>query len=170
MVKAGKKICGLTLAEIMVVVVIMGMIMTGINYFFSSGLKFFRINQAKMETQRDARRCLGLINKKLREAKRSTIVVNKYDNNQPPWSSIQFNTADNDNLMFYQKGTKLYMKNLNRGSDQMIAENLRHVTFCYPNLPNNQIISISICFEMWTRTPTSRSLQLSVEKVRIMND
>ncbi|MEW6042320.1 MAG: hypothetical protein AB1633_12450, partial [Elusimicrobiota bacterium] len=108
--------------------------------------------------------------RKLREAKQSTVAVNRYDDDQPPWSMISFTTADNDRLRFFQRGTKLYMNDLARGSTQQIAENLRHITFCYPNLPNNEIISISVCFEKWSRTPTAKSLQLSVEKVRMMNE
>jgi len=168
--RSNKNISGLTLVEVMVVVIILGLIMTGVNYFLSSGLKFLRINQAKMEIQRDARRNLNLINKKLREAKKSTVVVDRYDTSQPPWSQIQFTTIESEQYKFYQKGTKLYMSDVARNSNQIIAENLRHITFCYPNLPNNEIISISLCFEMWTRTPNARSLQLSVEKVRIMNE
>ncbi|OGS22769.1 MAG: hypothetical protein A2252_10615 [Elusimicrobia bacterium RIFOXYA2_FULL_39_19] len=168
----GKKsrIIGLTLIELMVVTMIIGIIMLGVQTFFGNGLRFFKIQQSKMETQRDARRCLSLLNRKLRESKSTTIIVSRIDSTQPPCSSIYFQTVKDEQFRFFQSGTKLYMADLNRGATQQIAENLRHITYCYPMLSNDKIISISICFEKYSKSPDVKSLQLSVEKVRIMND
>ncbi|OGS19307.1 MAG: hypothetical protein A3J83_07240 [Elusimicrobia bacterium RIFOXYA2_FULL_40_6] len=165
-----KKNSGLTLIELMVVAVILGIIMLAVNEFLGNGLQFFSSNQAKLEIQRDARRIINLLNRNLRQSRASSIVISSYDTNQPPWSYISFETIDNKSYHFYQKDTKMYMCDLTRGATQQIAENLRHLTFCYPMLPNDEIISISLCFEKYSLSRNVKSLQLSVEKVRIMNE
>ncbi|OGS27996.1 MAG: hypothetical protein A2297_00870 [Elusimicrobia bacterium RIFOXYB2_FULL_48_7] len=154
----------------MVVTVIIGLIMLGVNEFLGNGLQFFSSNQAKLEIQRDARRIINQLNRSLRQARASTVVIDRLNSSQPPWSYISFTTIDNRSYHFYQNGVKLYMCDLSRGATQQIAENLRHVTFCYPMLPNDEILSISLCFEKYSLGRNVKSLQLSVEKVRIMND
>ena len=67
----------------------------------------------------------------------------------------------------YQEGKHLYyMKN---GSTGTLAENLRFVAFTYPRTDNSGIISVSMTFEEDTFAGHTKALQLSIEKVRVMN-
>jgi Tfp pilus assembly protein PilE len=161
---------GTTLAELMITVVILSVIMLGIQEFFGSGLRFFRSNQIKAEIQRNARTSISLMNRKLREAKSSTITIDRVNSSQPPCSRVTFSTIDSESLSFYQSGTKLYIADLLRGSTKEMAQDLRVLLFAYPMLYDDKILSISLCFEKGTGSLEQKALQMSVEKIRLMND
>ena len=96
-----------------------------------------------------------------------------YDMGQPPFSKIEFTKIDGQRLRFYQYKNNFHMGRYDVSGavwrDNKIATNLRNIYFSYPRLDDDSIISVSVCFEMATYEGASKALQLSVEKVRIMN-
>jgi len=168
--KAKKHILGTTLIELMVALIILGFIMFVVQAFFATGIRFFRQSQIKSEIQRNARTTLSLINRKLREAKSSSIIIDRLNSSQPPCSRLSFQTIDSESLSFFQSGLNLCMADLTRGSTRQISGDLRIMAFTYPMLYDDKIISISICFEKGTGSLEQKALQMSVEKVRLMND
>jgi len=169
---------GVTLVELMLVVVILGVLLSVGSNLFVTGWKFVRLSQARTEIQRDARACLNLIHRNLREAKYTSVTVYKSTTtagvNNPPCSLIYFTNVDNDVISYYQDGNKLYQKVKRSGlfTEEItrLAENLRYIYFAYPHTDNEKIISVSICFEKATYAGGAKALQLSVEQVRIMNE
>ncbi|MBI4397452.1 MAG: prepilin-type N-terminal cleavage/methylation domain-containing protein, partial [Elusimicrobia bacterium] len=59
---------GFTLAELMVVVAIMGIVFGIAPKVLMSTYRFFRLSMARSEIQRDARASLDLMNRRLRQA------------------------------------------------------------------------------------------------------
>jgi prepilin-type N-terminal cleavage/methylation domain-containing protein len=165
---------GLTLAELMIAVTITSIIVVGVSTFFSRGIDFFRITEAKVSIQRDARQGLGMMNKYLRQAKANTILISRLNNNQPPYSLIYFETIKGEKIVYYQDTTKLYQvvsKSTSVVHKDLLSDNLQTISFAYPKTDDDSIIHISICL---VKIPHpyikgAKALQLSVEKVRIMN-
>ena len=168
-----KKSKGVTLTELMIAVAIMGILVSIVGTFLVNGLKFYRLTRAKGEIQRDARTNVDLINKSLRQGRASTITISRYDNTHPPCSKIEFTTIAGVRMRFYQYKNNFYMgrydSTVPMWRDNKLATNLRNIFFSYPRLDDDSIISVSVCFERATYEGASKALQLSVEKVRIMN-
>lgn len=165
MVKRSRR-AGYTLTEAMLVVAVVGVVFALAPALLIQMTRFFRQNRARVEIQRDARNVLDLINRNLRQAKASTVVVDAAGG-QPPYSRIAFTKAQGNALSFYQQGTTLYMVS---GGTKAISANLRYLAFTYPRSDDDGIISVSITMETGTFEAKTKALQLSVEKVRVMND
>src|SRR5436189_633563 len=97
---------GFTLIEIMVVVAILGVIGVMGGQLIKNIIRFSRLNTARLETQRGARDSLSNINRNLRQAISSTIVVSQ-EPGQPPYSSLRFNSVDTRYIKYYQENKKL---------------------------------------------------------------
>src|SRR5687767_4594822 len=93
---------GFTLAEVMITVAILGIVFALAPKVMIDTYKFFRLTIARSEIQRDARAALDLINRRLRQAESDTVVVDRKDANQPPYSRVTFNTVQGSTLAFYQ--------------------------------------------------------------------
>ena len=163
------KSAGYTLTELMLVVAILGIVFGLASAMLIQMTRFYRQNRARIAIQRDARTSLDLINRNLRQAKAGTIVVDQVTG-EPPYSRITFDRFTPDGgtatMSFYQQGNTLYMV---RGGTKAISKNLRYMGFTYPRTDVDTIISVSLTTETGTYESQTKALQLSVEKVRIMN-
>jgi prepilin-type N-terminal cleavage/methylation domain-containing protein len=164
---------GFTLTELMVSIAILGLLSVVIGSFLVNGIRFYRLTTAKGEIQRDVRNSIDLINRTLRQAQGDTVSISRYNSSQPFFSKIEFTHINGDSYRFYQLGSKFYIGKKAAGAaswtDNKMAENLRVLLFAYPRLDDDTIISVSLCFEKATYQGASKVLQLSVEKIRIMN-
>jgi len=157
---------GYTLVEVMVTVAILGIIFGGLASLMTMFTRYTRLNMARIDIQRDARTTMSLINKNLREAQSATVVIDQASG-EPFWSRISFTSVNGNTIVYYQDDGKLY-QTVN-GKTIMLAQNMRTLRFSYPNTDDSAIISMSVCFEKSTYEGSKKALQLSVEKVRIMN-
>jgi len=155
------------LVELMIVVAILGIIFTVVPKILLNIHRFSSMNKARLETQKYARETLSQVNKSLRQAHATSIVISK-ENNQPPCSSLSFQTVDDRHMKYYQSGTDL--KFATAGGTRTIAENLKYIAFTLPRSDDDNIISVSVTFEKNTYEGGSKALQMAIEKVRIMND
>src|SRR4051812_33412942 len=97
---------GFTLVEMMVTVAIMGVMFTVVPPILTNITRFSRLSRARLETQRNARGALNLINQSLRQASAASVYVSQ-ESGQPAYSSIRFTTSDSRSLKFYQRGKTL---------------------------------------------------------------
>ena len=132
--------------------------------------RFVRMSLARTEVQRDARAALAMINRSLRQGKASTIRVASLSG-QPPYSRIEFSkvtgASTSKTMAFYQQGKTLYMVDT---TTYPVCQNVRYIAFAYPRTDDASIVSVSLTTEKETYEGGAKTLQLSVEKVRIMND
>ena len=157
---------GLTLIELMIVVAILGVVFSIAPRALMDLFRFFRLSVARSEIQRDARSSMDLINRQLRQAKASTIIV--YGNATPPLSKVKFTTVDGTTLTFRQDGRQLMMQE-EGGTERLMADNLRYIAFTYGETDNDDIMSVAVTFEKDIYQGKTKALQMAVEKVRIMN-
>lgn len=133
-----------------------------------------RVNRqisARAQIQRDARTCLLTIERELSQARGRTIVIDRFDGSQPPYSRLSFSLFDGRSVSVYQKGDKLYRRVVapSGTSTVLIATGLRQLVFSYPMSDNTALVSIGLSFERDTYDREKKSLQLSLARVRVQN-
>lgn len=162
---------GYTLIELMIVVAILGVIVSAAPRLFTGIYRFTRMITARAEIQKNARASLSNINRGLRQAQASSIVIDQVSG-MPPHSRITFTRykpdGSTETVSYYQSGRKLYIST-NGAAGKKVADDLRYIAFTYPKSDDAYIISISVTFERATYEGATKALQMAVEKVRIMN-
>lgn len=158
---------GFSVPELLVTMTIISFVAIVTVQFFTSGMKWYNLTMAKMTIQRDARTTLDILNRNLRQAVSSTVVIDEFDANQPPYSQIQFDTIRGRSYTFYQKGNKLYLSF--DGTTKILTDTLRYIAFSYPRTDDLTILSTSLTLEKASYSGQTKALQLSIEKVRMMN-
>lgn len=162
---------GFTLIEAMMAVAIVGIVSAVAGSILVQAIRFYRQTTARSEIQRNARVALDLMQRGISEAKGRTITVDRLNDSQPFYSRITFTSVEGHIISFYQEGTKLKHTVLSGGTTKQaqLADNLRLMTISYPQSDNAQLLSLGLAFEKATYEGGAKSLQMSLEKVRIQN-
>jgi len=150
----------------MISVAIIGILSTVGPPIFIQMQRFYIQNSARNDVQRDARQSLDIINRFVRQAVSMTIQIDQVSG-QPPYSRLSFTSIKGQTVSFWQSGTKLYMKLNNNTS--VLAKNLRYIAFVFPRSDDITIINVSMTMEQKSYEGTTKALELSIEKVRVMN-
>lgn len=157
---------GYSLAELLIVVAIMGSISTVGPLLMRQLQNFYLMTGARNDIERDARVSLDIIDRNFRQAKNATVILDSLPG-QPPFSRVRFTKIDGSNWSFYQKGGALYM---GRQTDTTIlTTNLVYVAFTYPDTDNPTIASVSMSTGKAIQLGNRKVLELTIQKVRIMN-
>lgn len=164
---------GYTLSEAMITVAILG-ILAGVGApLMRNMINFWRQTTARYEIERDVRVGLSNINRFMRQAKKSAVTIDRFDADQPPWSRVSFWTVSNDYVRFYQQGNKLFMVYTSTATGftttSKLSERVGYIAFTYPKTQDPSIISVATTMQAPTYLGGKKALQLSIQKVRIMN-
>ncbi len=157
---------GYTLVEVMITVAIMSVVAALISPLLTNMTSFWRLTQARTVIERDARVSMDLMNRAIRQAQSSTIILSSYPN-EPPYSEISFTDIKGNLVSFYQQGNYLYEKFNTTVS--MLTKNLEFVSFTFPDSSQTGILSVAMTTQKSTYLGRSKALELSIEEVRIMN-
>jgi prepilin-type N-terminal cleavage/methylation domain-containing protein len=161
---------GFTLIEMMITLAVLGLLVTLSARALTATYQFFRLSMARTEIQRNARITLDLMNRNMRQARASTVVVTRASASQPPYSKVVFDTMAVSSMSFWQEGKLLKMQKDSTSSPRTVAEDLRYLAFTYGETGNETIMSVSVAFEKDIYSGGKKALQMAVEKVRLMND
>lgn len=157
---------GYTMTEMMMVVAIIG-ILASVGPTLLIGMQnFFLMTSARYEVQRDARSTLDTVNRYLRQAVSSTIVIDT-PASQGPYSRIRFKHVDGRYMEFRQNGNQLIQQIDNRNST--ITQNLAYIAFTFPRTDDPSIVSVSITMSKNIQLGRRKVLELTIQKVRVMN-
>ncbi|MBI5597464.1 MAG: type II secretion system protein [Elusimicrobia bacterium] len=157
---------GYSLVELLMVVAIIGTIaMVGPRLMIQLQ-NFYLLTTARAEIQRDARATIDVINRFLRQAKYSTIIIDT-PSGEGPYSRIRFTMIDDRAVEFYQDGTKLYQ--VIDGTTSVTTRNLVYLAFTFPRSDYPRLVSVSITMGKSTYKGQRKELELTVQKIRIMN-
>jgi prepilin-type N-terminal cleavage/methylation domain-containing protein len=156
---------GHTLPEVLMVITIIGIVVFLGPTLIIHTTRFVQLHNAKIEIQRDARASLDLINRFLRQAVGYTVTIDQATG-QPPYSQISFTTMSGQHMKFYQQNNVLYQV---AQSTVALSQNLDYIAFTYPRSDDPTIISVALTMSKATYQGGSKTLELSIEKVRIMN-
>lgn len=157
---------GYTLTEMMLVVAILGVLALVGPPLLINMTNFWRQTGARASVTRDARASLDIIDRMLRQAQASTIVIDQAAG-QPSWSRISFTLIDGRAMSFYQSNNVLYVKN--GTSVSPLCSDLGFIAFSFPRSDDTSIVSVALTTQAASYLGQSKALQLSIQKVRIMN-
>lgn len=162
---------GYTLVEVTMAAAILGLVFAMGSDLLVQITRFVRLHMAKAEIQRDARTSLDMIDRELREASASSVVIDQASG-QPPYSRITFTRYKSDGstetISYYQKGTGLYLT-VGSNNPIQLSNNLFYLAFSYPETDISTILSVSVTFQKATYGGQSKALQMAVETVRLMD-
>ncbi len=157
---------GTTLLEITIVVAIMGVLVMIAPNLYRQVRKFFFLNNARIDLQREARTVMELVTRRLRQAQPTTLVMDQVSG-QPYYSRIAFTDIDSKATVYYQNGKNLMM--VVNGSTSTLTANLRYLAFALPRSDDMGIVSVSITLEKTIYQGQTKALHMASEKVRVMN-
>ncbi len=156
---------GYTLAEMMVVIAIIGIIISVGPGLLQQVQRFFFLNNTRVALQRDARAAMIVMTSRLRQAQSATIVIDQVAS-QPYYSRISFNDVDGNTIKFYQSGKSLYMVDT---TSRTLTTSLRYIAFALPRSDDMGIISVSFTLEQSIYEGRVKALHMASEKIRILN-
>jgi hypothetical protein len=125
------------------------------------------MNTARVEIPRDLRTATALITRRLRQARASTVVISN-GTGQPPYSRIAFTQVQGTAVTYAQVNKSLF-ETVN-GKTLKVLDNVQQVVFAFPMSDNIHLVSIGLTLQKQTYQGRAKALQMSVEKVEIMND
>ena len=157
---------GWTLTEMMIAVAITGIIALVGPPIMIQMQRFYLQSDARTSIQRDARASLDIMNRFLREAKSSSIVIDTPAGGSP-YSRITFTTVDGNYHQFYQQGSSLIQ--VNGINVNTLSKNLEFIAFTFPRTDDSTIVSVSMTMQKSTYQGGSKALELTIQKVRVMN-
>ena len=161
-----RKAAGYTMTEMMLVVAIIGILATIGPTLLINIQNFFFMTSARYEIQRDARVALDTVNRYLRQAISGTVIIDTPDG-QGPFSRIRFRHVDGRNIEFHQNGKQLVQ--VVGGLNSVVSGNLIYIAFTYPRTDDPTIVSVSITMGKAIQLGRRKVLELTIQKVRIMN-
>ncbi|MFH1725465.1 MAG: prepilin-type N-terminal cleavage/methylation domain-containing protein [Elusimicrobiota bacterium] len=157
---------GYSLVEAMITVTVIGILAMAGPRLMIQLQNFYLMTTARNEIQRDARVCLDIINRFLRQGKYRTIIVDT-PSGQGPYSRIRFDHVDGRRIEFRQQGSKLIQAI--GGASTTIASNLSYIAFTFPRSDDPTIISVSMTMAKSIQRGQRKALELTIQKVRVMN-
>ena len=167
---------GVTLVELTVTLAISAILGLVFSLAQSYIARFTLLSKAKQITVQESRTALSVMQKMLQQASASTIVIDQLAG-QAPYSRIYFHFTDSQNqtkeFYFYQTDRVLYMDYRPLGASawnqKILSKNVRFVSFFYPDSSDNRLISLTLTVAKQTAEQKETFLQLSLQKIRIMN-
>ena len=157
---------GYSLTEVMLVVAILGIMATVGPTMMIQMQNFFMMTSARYEIQRDARTTLDTVNRYLRQAVATTVIMDT-PTGQGPFSRIRFQHVDGRYMEFRQSGSKLIQ--VIGTAESVVSSNLIYIAFTYPHTDDISILSVSITMGKAVQLGRRKVLELTIQKIRVMN-
>ena len=161
-----KRSPGYSLIEIMMVVTIMGIMSLVGPQLMVQLQTFYLQTTARSEIQRDARATVDVINRFLRQAKYRTSIIDS-PASQGPYSRLRFTHVDGRQFEYSQTGNQLVQKVDTKQT--VLTHNLMYLAFTFPRSDYPRLVSVSITMQKQTYKSQKKVLELTVQKIRVMN-
>lgn len=157
---------GFTLVETVVTAAVLSLLALIIAPLLVHSTRFFLLNRTRVELQRDARACLAILTRNLRQASSSTITISQ-TTGQPYYSQISFTDVNGISYVYAQNGTLLRET---RGIKiTTLSDDLRFLNFYFPRSDDMTIVSVSLTLEKAIFEGRTKALHVATEKVRVMD-
>lgn len=168
MVKASRRRSGYSLAEIMLVVAILGILANVGATLFLNTNRFFILTNAKTELQTQARSIMYVVGRNLHQAQSATIVLDRFNASQPFYSRISFQKIQGGaTVSYYQQGTNFVQAIGNKTS--VLSKDIQYLSFTFPRSDDMTIVSVSLTLQKSIYQGQTKALHMASERVQVMN-
>jgi type II secretory pathway pseudopilin PulG len=157
---------GLTLVETIITASILSLLALVIVPLLVHATRFFLLNRTRVELQRDARVCLAIITKSLRQASSASVAISQVSG-QPYYSQISFTDVAGTSFIYAQNGTLL--RETRGTTTKTLTDDLRFMNFYFPRSDDMTIVSVSLTLEKAIFEGKTKALHVATERVRIMD-
>lgn len=157
---------GFTLVETIITASILSLLALVIVPLLLHSARFFLLNRTRVELQRDARVCLSIITRNLRQASSATLSISQAAG-QPYYSQISFTDVGGVPFVYSQSGTLL--RETRGGVTKTLSDDLRFLNFYFPRSDDMTIVSVSFTLEKAIFEGRTKALHVATERVRIMD-
>ena len=160
---------GFTLTEAVITVAIVGILSSMSSILMIQANRYFLLSKARLDLQREARGLMYVITREVRQAKNSTIVLDRAATTQPFYSRISFTTQQGASIVIWQNGVQLVMTKGVPTDKTILSKNLRYLAFTFPRSDDMSILSVSMTLETSIAQGKKKALHMASEKVQVMN-
>ncbi len=157
---------GFTLVETIITASILSLLALVIVPLLVHSTRFFLLNRTRVELQRDARVCLAIMTRSLRQASSATVSISQAAG-QPYYSQISFTDVGGVPFVYSQSGTLL--RETRAGVTKTLSDDLRFLNFYFPRSDDMTIVSVSLTLEKAIYEARTKALHVATERVRIMD-
>jgi prepilin-type N-terminal cleavage/methylation domain-containing protein len=157
---------GFTLVETIITASILSLLALVIVPLLLHSARFFLLNRTRVELQRDARVCLSIMTRNLRQASSATVSISQAAG-QPYYSQISFTDVGGVPFVYSQSGTLL--RETRGGVTKTLSDDLRFLNFYFPRSDDMTIVSVSFTLEKAIFEGRTKALHVATERVRIMD-
>ncbi len=157
---------GYSLTEMMLVVAIIGILSTVGARVMLQVNRYFLMTNTRTDLQREARSVMYIINRNLRQAQSSSIMIDTVPG-QPFYSRLTFTKIQGTTMTFYLSGMNLIQ--VVGTKNRILTKNIKHLAFTFPRSDDLSIVSVSVTLEKVLYQGRTQTLHMTSEKVRIMN-
>jgi len=161
-----KPMGGFTLVETIITASILSLLALVIVPLLVHSTRFFLLNRTRVELQRDARVCLAIMTRSLRQASSATVSISQAAG-QPYYSQISFSDVGGIPYVYSQSGTLL--RETRAGVTKTLSDDLRFLNFYFPRSDDMTIVSVSLTLEKAIYEGRTKALHVATERVRIMD-
>ena len=166
MVRGPKEGAGTTLTETLVMLAAVAILASAGAMLTIQVNRYFMSSTTRIDIQREARTVMYVITRELRQAAANSIVIDRANANQPPFSKITFNKGSAA-MTFQQNCAKL--EQVAGGKTQVLTKNLRFLAFSFPRSDELSIVSVSFTLSKPIYQGQTKTLHMVSEKVKVMN-
>ncbi|MCX7941353.1 MAG: hypothetical protein N2555_06245, partial [Endomicrobia bacterium] len=122
---------GWTLVELMIIVTMFGILSLSVSQIFLHIWRFYRITHVQKELQEEARTIMEVMTRHLRNARSDTIVLSRFNPQQPPYSKIDFYTIDGSTVSYYQLNRNLYQR-VGNMTPKVLSKSVTYFAVTFP--------------------------------------
>ena len=179
---------GVTLAEVVVVSAIIGILaLTGPKLMIQIQ-QFFMMNRTRIELQRESRSSLERITRTLRQGQAASVRIDRLDATttpasavaQPYYSRITFTrqakpatpwsaASPASVISFYQVGNELRQSVNGKTFTEPLTKSLRYVAFTTPQVNNLRLLAVSMSLEKQAYSGKTKLQHLASERIVLEN-
>jgi Tfp pilus assembly protein PilW len=166
MVRGPKEGAGTTLIEAMVMLAAVAILAFAGAQLTIQVNRYFMFSTTRIDIQREARAVMYVITREIRQATANSIVINRANANQPPYSQITFDKGSTA-MTFQQNCAKL--EQVTGGKTQVLTKNLRFLAFTFSRSDDLTIVSVSFTLSKPIYQGQTKNLHMVSQKVQVMN-
>ncbi len=164
---------GFTLTEVMIATAVIGVLAMVGTSLVAQVYKAWRLSEARVLAQQNARTILNLVERRLRQASADTVVIDRHNVSDPPYSKITFTSQNGDTYEFRQNSDLAEMQRTLAGGggtqSRQLSKNVRYLSFSYASSTNDRLVNVAICMEVPTYAGETKDFYMTLQKIQIQN-